>query len=92
MKITQKTTGFALATTAALLLVGCTNSNETAMKKDMAGQSADTGKCYGINTCKGQSACATSESSCKGHNSCKGKGWMAKTHAACDAVGGKFKL
>jgi hypothetical protein len=44
--------------------------------------------CYGINTCKGTSACATAKSECKGHNSCKGTGFVQKTEAECLKAGG----
>ena len=30
--------------------------------------------CKGMNSCKGQGGCATSDMGCKGKNSCKGKG------------------
>ena len=37
---------------------------------------ADNAKhdCKGMNSCKGQGGCATSDMGCKGKNSCKGKG------------------
>ncbi|HVE44749.1 MAG TPA: hypothetical protein VNC84_06415 [Gammaproteobacteria bacterium] len=45
-------------------------------------------KCYGVNSCKGKSACKTAQSACKGKNSCKGKGLMMKTEAQCKKLNG----
>lgn len=45
-------------------------------------------KCYGINKCKGKSACKTATSSCKGKNSCKGKGYVMKSPEKCKKLGG----
>ncbi len=60
-------------------------------------------KCFGVNTCKGQSACKSAQSTCKGHNtcktaksgcngqnSCKGKGFLMKTPATCKKEGGSL--
>ncbi|MGY0399638.1 MAG: BufA2 family periplasmic bufferin-type metallophore [Ostreibacterium sp.] len=52
---------------------------------------SEKGQCHGINTCKGQSACATADGACAGTNSCKGKGWLPKNKSDCDAAGGEFK-
>jgi hypothetical protein len=46
--------------------------------------------CYGINTCKGTSDCATASTSCKGQNECKGQGFKAITKASCAAQGGSL--
>jgi hypothetical protein len=46
------------------------------------------GRCYGINTCKGTSLCATAKNDCKGLNSCKGEGVLVKTKSDCLAAGG----
>lgn len=51
----------------------------------------DLGKCVGINSCKGQSACATAESECAGQNACKGKGWIKINQDDCENQGGKFE-
>ncbi len=46
--------------------------------------------CYGVNACKGQSACKTASSSCKGQNACKGQGFLELASAEeCTAQGGK---
>ena len=44
--------------------------------------------CYGVNSCKGKSACKTAKSSCKGQNSCKGQGFLMKTEKQCNKLGG----
>jgi uncharacterized membrane protein len=46
--------------------------------------------CYGINTCKGSSDCATATTSCKGQNECKGQGFKALSVSACKAAGGSL--
>jgi len=46
-------------------------------------------KCYGVNKCKGHSACKTAKSTCKGHNACKGQGYMMKTEAQCKKLHGE---
>ena len=45
--------------------------------------------CSGINSCKGQGACAGGGHGCAGKNSCKGTGVVKTTKAECDAQGGK---
>lgn len=45
-------------------------------------------RCYGINTCKGTSLCATAKNDCKGLNECKGQGVLVKTPTECKALGG----
>ena len=44
--------------------------------------------CYGVNTCKGTSDCASAGTDCKGQNECKGQGFKALTTKACKAQGG----
>lgn len=73
-----KTTGMALATTAALLFgtVAVTTAHAEDAKM----------KCLGGNSCQGKSACATATSSCQGQNKCKGTGYVMLTKAECDAA------
>ena len=67
--------------TAATLFAACTVTTAA---------HADSVKCGGINSCKGQSACKTASSSCKGQNACKGQGYSeVPTSADCTAKGGK---
>jgi hypothetical protein len=52
-------------------------------------------KCFGINTCQGQSVCAVNkpdlgiEHSCAGENACQGKGWIKVTRSECEAKSGE---
>ena len=41
------------------------------------------GECHGINSCKGQGACAGKDHRCAGMNSCKGQGWLKMTEKEC---------
>jgi len=84
MKLNQKS-GATIAMTAAALFV----SGTIATSAMAAG--GTTGKCYGVNACKGQSACKTAQSDCKGHNACKGTGFVVMTDTECAEKGGKFK-
>lgn len=44
--------------------------------------------CYGVNTCKGTSDCATKANACKGQNECKGQGFKALSVTGCATAGG----
>jgi hypothetical protein len=52
-------------------------------------------KCFGINSCKGESVCAVNkpdlgiEHACAGENACEGKGWIKVTRTECDAKSGE---
>src|SRR5688572_37578 len=52
-------------------------------------------KCFGINSCKGESVCAVSkpdlgiEHSCAGENACEGKGWIKVTRSECEGKKGE---
>jgi hypothetical protein len=81
MTAVKKVTGAALAIAAATMF---------AIAPMAAPASSHWGKCVGVNSCKGQSACKTATSSCKGENSCKGKGFLEMSKADCDADGGEF--
>ena len=82
MNSVRKTTGVALALTAATLF---------AIAPIAAHAGSDKGKCMGANSCKGHSACKTATSSCKGLNSCKGHGFLELSKSECDAAGGNFE-
>lgn len=84
MKLNQKS-GASIAMTAAALLV----SGTIASSALAAG--GTTGKCYGVNACKGNGACKTAQNDCKGHNACKGQGWVSMTDTECAEKGGEFK-
>ena len=53
----------------------------TAEKGDIA--------CWGINACKGQSACSTAFNACTGQNNCKGRGYLNVPTKECKAKGGQ---
>jgi hypothetical protein len=54
-------------------------------------QSATMAKvhCFGINSCKGHSACKSGNHGCKGLNSCKGQGFLDVSAKTCAAKHGK---
>lgn len=78
------TRGAALSMAAAAAFYGMYKSVDTFAPKAEAGEVA----CYGINACKGQTACATAHNGCPGQNSCKGKGFLNVSPKACAAQGG----
>ncbi len=106
----QLLSAFALSA-AALFIGGCKKTPdgpdpkdpETTGTVDSAG--ADAGaiasggdenvKCFGINSCKGESVCAVNkpeqgiEHSCAGENACEGKGWIKVTRSECEAKSGE---
>lgn len=84
MQISQKSGLVLAATAAALLLSG-------AVGTPAAKAAEQEGKCIGVNSCKGTSACKSASNECKGHNACKGKGWVKMTKADCDASKGVFE-
>ena len=45
-------------------------------------------KCYGVNACKGNSACKSAGNACKGQNACKGTGFVPTSAGACKQLGG----
>jgi hypothetical protein len=47
--------------------------------------------CFGVNTCKGESACKSARNDCKGQNACKGRGFVELTKKDCDAAKQKVK-
>lgn len=69
----------------AATLISATSTVTTAQADEAKG------KCHGVNSCKGQTACATAEGACAGTNSCKGKGWLPMDKASCEEKGGEFE-
>ncbi len=86
MNTLQKSSGAALATAAAALLM----SGFTIPAQAESEETEANVKCSGINSCKGKSACATANNSCKGMNSCKGAGWVKVSKEECESKGGKI--
>ena len=82
MNTAKKTTGVALAAAAAAMFAVA----------PMSASAAETaGKCFNINSCKGQGACATATTSCAGQNSSAGQCWVKRTKAECEEAGGRFE-
>lgn len=84
MNTVQKT--ISLAATAAVLAI----SGMGAVAQAKPAKAAEVVHCYGVNTCKGTSDCATAKTSCKGQNECKGSGFIATTAKKCAAMGGSL--
>lgn len=83
MSIATKTRA-GLAGAAALIALASLSTPSFAAEK----VKEEPGRCYGINTCKGSSLCATAKNQCKGQNECKGTGVVLKTATECKALGG----
>jgi hypothetical protein len=82
MKLNAKAGATIAATAAALLVSGTLATTAVAAEK---------GKCFGINACKGKSACKTAQNACQGHNACKGQGFLVMTEEKCARKGGNFQ-
>jgi SAM-dependent methyltransferase len=80
----QVANGAAISVAAAAAFYGLYKSVDAFIPKAEAGEIA----CFGINACKGQTACATALNGCPGQNSCKGKGFLHATAKDCAAKGG----
>jgi hypothetical protein len=94
---------------AALFLGGCKkpidvkDPETTTGAADSAGVDAggaiasgdENVKCFGINSCAGESVCAVNkpdqgiEHACAGENTCKNKGWIKVTRSECEAKAGE---
>ena len=82
--------GFQLAAAAAALAfsaaaLAATPPTGSSGKAVAAG---DKVHCYGVNSCKGQADCKTTENACKGQGSCKGMGFKGIAAAECLKSGG----
>jgi uncharacterized membrane protein len=80
MTISKKILGVTLATSVALSFAISSMNTASAQSNEV--------KCYGVNSCKGKSACQTSTNACKGQNSCKGKGYILTNLKKCKELGG----
>jgi uncharacterized membrane protein len=85
--VTKSRNSFAAAAAIVALALAAVHSPAHAGDQSSA-QKEQLGRCYGVNTCKGQSLCATAKHDCKGLNDCKGQGVTVKTPSACVAAGG----
>lgn len=102
----QFMSAFALSA-AALFLGGCKKPPEnvdpgtatpepgTGTATEPVASGDDQVKCFGINSCKGESVCAVNkpelgiEHACNGENDCQGKGWIKVTRSDCEAQSGE---
>ena len=76
--------GAILATAAAGAFYAMYKTVDTIVPAAQAGEIA----CYGINSCKGQTACSTAFNACNGQNECKGQGFINIAEKQCYARGG----
>jgi len=77
--------GTSMAAAAALLALAASATTSTPSFAQGAAV-----HCYGVNGCKGQSACKTAKNDCRGQNSCKGTGFKEMTAQQCTAAGGSL--
>ena len=78
------TNGTAISLAAAAAFYEMYKSVEAFAPRAEAAQIA----CFGINGCKGTTACATAWNACPGQNSCKGKGFLNTLAKECADKGG----
>lgn len=80
----RATTGAALSVAAAAAFYAMYKSVEAFAPSAEAGEIA----CWGINSCKGTTACTTKFNACNGQNECKGRGFLNVPGKECYARGG----
>ncbi len=85
---TKSRNGFASAAVAVALALASLHG--AAHAADQSPQKEQVTRCYGANSCKGESLCATAKHDCKGLNDCKGQGVIVKTPTECKAAGGSL--
>lgn len=95
MKTDSRTITQTLAVSAAaLFLAACDKGGASTSPDDATAAAPDGGDdievhCFGINECKGQSACDVKDSHvCAGQNDCAGKGWIVVSKSECADKGG----
>lgn len=77
--------GAAIAVAAAGAFYGLYKSVEAVKPAADAGVIA----CWGINSCKGTTACSTAFNACTSMNSCRGRGYLNVSATECKAKGGR---
>ncbi|GMR05772.1 MAG: hypothetical protein BMS9Abin25_0347 [Gammaproteobacteria bacterium] len=77
-------TGAALSAGAAVAFYGMYKSVDVFIESAEAGEIA----CWGINECKGTTACTTAFNACTGANECRGRGYIYVPEKECYAKGG----
>jgi MerC mercury resistance protein len=80
----RATTGAALSVSAAAVFYGLYKSVDVFIDEAKTGEIA----CWGINACKGKTACSTAYNSCTGQNKCRGRGYIYVPEKECYARGG----
>jgi mercuric ion transport protein len=78
-------TGAALSVAAAGIFYAMYKSVDVMTPAAQTGDIA----CWGINSCKGQTACSTALNACTGQNTCKGRGYLNVSAQQCKAKGGQ---
>ncbi len=71
--------------TAALAGLVVAAPSQAAEKPAAGGEKV---QCWGGNSCKGKTECATKSHGCMGLNACKGKGWVKMDKDACLKIKG----
>lgn len=100
MTTTRKQFMSAFAMSAAAMFVGgfvggCKDKPTEVPGETPTTNTAEQVKCFGINDCKGESACGVNkpelglESACAGENECAGKGWIKLSRTDCEAKSGE---
>ena len=92
MNTLRNLSGAALSAAAAsLVLAGCNTMGGSEGSSNMSASSEAKVHCFGVNSCKGQTACKTANNACKGMNACKGQGWVPMSASECSAQGGEIQ-
>ncbi|MGH8588969.1 MAG: BufA2 family periplasmic bufferin-type metallophore [Gammaproteobacteria bacterium] len=81
---TRTAKGAALSVGAAAAFYAMYKSVDALAPPAEAGEIA----CWGINACKGTTACTTAFNACNGQNECKGRGYLNVPKKECYATGG----
>ena len=79
-------TGAALSVAAAGAFYGMYKSVDVLVPEAEAGEVA----CWGINECKGTTACTTAFNACTGQNECKGRGYIYVPEKECYVRNGQL--
>ena len=82
----RQLSGAAMSIAAAGIFYGLYKSVEVYAPKAEEGDIA----CWGINQCKGTTACGTAYNACTGQNKCRGKGYIYVPEKECFAKGGEL--
>ena len=84
MKLNEKSGARMAMTAAALIVTG-------AVLIGSASATEIKGRCFGVNSCKGQGECKSAVNDCKGKNACKGQGWLGMLQQDCTNSKGRWE-